>query len=241
MAEKDPKEVIEARKKIAEIASTLTSEGKPIFTYDNETYYSKGETFQELDGIRDIKLPGIMRKVVKNEAAKKEATDGLKEAEVATLKQAQKLLKKAEDSLKANDGKANLDVPMARIVVAADGYRDAGKNEEAGKLYDYAIQQAEIIEKETLAANAKEPEEKKRTPTMTDALKAYKAAIDTAAGKKMEAELKGGPVEKKDGQPMSSASKPDFAAMLASAENVQLDRNVLTLAKPPVSKVRGAA
>lgn len=264
MADVDPKVVQEARKKIAEIAGKLTSEGQPVFSFDNDKYYSKGETFQELDGIRDLKLPAILRKVVKNEAAKKEATDGLTDAEKATRKQAENLLEKAQKSLKANeaikaeDRKADLDVPMARIIVAADGYRDAGKHEEADKLYSYAIQQAEIIEKEVLAANAKQPEAAKRTPTMTDAIKEYKYYIDLAAGraKVMEAELRGSPGSViKDGSQNKDDSQnkepdvsfnpagisADVARLVANMDSIVLERDALNLPAKLGAKTKSVA
>lgn len=256
MAEQTPKQL--AQEKIEKMAKTLTGTEGNAFAIDDAAFYKQGKTFKELDGIRDLKLPAVLKKVVKNEKDEKPKTDGLTAPEKATFTQAEKLLKTATDYNKANekteDGKLKLapvdkQVPFGRIIVAADGYQTMGKKEEADKLYTYAIKQAQALKN-----TAKDADLKATAGKLAKELEEYKDAVDVVNGKKKEMEFG----KKKEGQgngqqgqgngnggkdggddvSMSAPFDANVLAQLANPDSIQLTGTTSGLPAGLLNKVR---
>lgn len=147
--------------KAGALAGKLTAyPDSEIFKQDNERYYQKGKTFRELDGIRDNKLVEGLEALKDNKAPSVEAK--------AALKEAAKLLVNAEKALKTKSTEV-AEIPLARLIEAANQYYTVGDNKSGDTLINYAIQQSEAIDKENKV---------KGEGAITKQLKEFKDAVD---------------------------------------------------------------
>ena len=187
--------------KAAALAEKLTAyPNSDIFKHDNEKYYSNGEVFKELDGIRDRKLLPAL------EAQKLEAN--LTKEQDTVIKKADEILTKAEESLTSKKPEIQK-IPLARLVEAANQYYAAGERDSGDILVKYAIQQAELIEKPKLKSPGEEG-------PITTQLNEFKAAVDEHYKEQKKAQNKS--------DYKGAAIDPKLESLIAASGNVKLEK-----------------
>ncbi len=209
MAEDDKKTGVGAE--ASKLAETLTRyPDSEIFKQDNTRYYQQGNSFRELDGIRDGKLLEGLKAAKEDKKPTPVQQDAMMEA-----------AKLVVDGKKAVEGKSTkvASVPLARLVEAANQYYEMGDNKNGDILINYAVNQSEAIDKQN---------NKKEDSKITTELKEYKAAVDGYY--KGEGQEKGTPKVSID---------PKMEALLAGMDKVQAGSTNASLPAEMGSKVRG--
>ena len=215
------------------LADKLTNQGSAIYLQDDRTHYKLGETFPQMNGISS----GVLKTALE----KTENKTPLNTQEKATLKVDENLLKLADASTKTKpralnkkekqtaatgkgseifvekDGIAYM--PLARIVEAANQHYAVGDETKGNKLLDYAIKQAELIEKRNGNSGS---------TSLSAPLKEYKTAVDEY--------YKGEAKEKEEPQ---ASKNPDMKALAVAAATIKLPERPLIDQMPPTTPPKG--